>query len=78
MKYSKKIKTSISETVFFFISYLTAQRPNLSHLRGESLTHPMLITEPITNLIQRSLVTRLSPKAQPSASVGFELGTNRL
>lgn len=78
MKYSKKIKISISETVFFFISYLTAQRPNLSHLRGESLTHPMLITEPITNLIQRSLVTRLSPKAQPRASVGFELRTNRL
>ena len=30
---------------FFFICYLAASRPTLSHCQGDSLTNPMLITE---------------------------------
>ena len=47
----------------FFICYLAAPWPTLGHYRGDSLTHPMLITVYyIFDLkVTRSLITRLGP-----------------
>ena len=65
---------------FFFNCYLAAPRPTLGHYRGDSLTHPMLITaffyifDPVTG----SLVTRLGPLSPAEHLVGFEPGTFRL
>ena len=50
--------------LFFFNCYLAAPRPTLGHYRGDSLTHPMLITAffYIFDLkVTGSLVTRLGP-----------------
>ena len=40
----KKYENISVYDVFFFTCYLAAPRPTLSHYRGGSLTHPMLIT----------------------------------
>ena len=50
---------------FFFLNcYLAAPRPTLGHYRGDSLTHPMLITAffyIFDTKVTGSLVTRLGP-----------------
>ena len=48
---------------FFFNCYLAAPRPNLGHYRGDSLTHPMLITAfyNFDPKVTGSLVARLGP-----------------
>ena len=48
---------------FFFNCYLAAPRPTLGHYRGDSLTHPMLITAfyIFDPKVTGSLVTRLGP-----------------
>ena len=48
---------------FFFNCYLAAPRPTLGHYRGDSLTHPMLITAfyIFDPRVTGSLVTRLGP-----------------
>ena len=49
--------------VFFFNCYLAVPRPTLGHYRGDSLTHPMLITAfyMFDPKVTESLVTRLGP-----------------
>ena len=48
---------------FFFNCYLAVPRPTLGHYRGDSLTHPMLITAfyMFDPKVTESLVTRLGP-----------------
>ena len=63
----------------FFNCYLAAPRPNLSHYRGGSLTHPMLITfllhiRPEGHREPRSEIGSLGPAKR---LVGFEPGTFR-
>ena len=62
---------------FFFNYYLAAPRPTSGHYRGDSLTHPMLITafvhvRPEGHREPRSEVGSLSPAERLA---GFELGT---
>ena len=64
---------------FFFNCYLAAPRPTSGHYRGDSLTHPMLITaflhiRPEGHREPRSEVGSLSPAER---LVGFEPGTFR-
>ena len=64
---------------FFFNCYLAAPRPTSGHCRGDSLTHPMLITaflpiRPEGHQEPRSEVGSLSPAER---LVGFEPGTFR-
>ena len=64
---------------FFFNCYLAAPRPTSGHYRGDSLTHPMLITaflhiRPEGHWEPRSEVGSLSPAER---LVGFEPGTFR-
>ena len=65
---------------FFFCNcYLAAPRPTSGHYRGDSLTHPMLITaflhiRPEGHREPRSEVGSLSPAER---LVGFEPGTFR-
>ena len=49
---------------FFFICYLAASRPTLSHCQGDSLTNPMLITE-----LMILISTQRSPR------VSYEVGS---
>ena len=46
ISHSEEIKYIADNRVFFFFfnCYLAAPWPNLGHYRGDSLTHPMLIT----------------------------------
>ena len=48
---------------YFFNCYLAAPRPTSGHYRGDSLTHPMLITAfyILNPRVTRSLVVRLDP-----------------
>ena len=67
------------ENNFFFNCYLAAPRPTLGHYRGDSLTHPMLITaflhfRPEGHREPRSKVGSLSPAEH---LVGFEPGIFR-
>ena len=57
--YSENAKIAI----FFFNCYLAAPRPTLGHYRGDSLTHPMLITAfyIFDPRVTGSLVARLGP-----------------
>ena len=64
---------------FFFNYYLAAPRPTSGHYRGDSLTHPMLITafvhvRPEGHREPRSEVGSLSPAERLA---GFEPGTFR-
>ena len=64
---------------FFFNCYLAAPRPTLGHYRGDSLTHPILITaflhiRPEGHREPRSEVGSLGPAER---LVGFEPGTFR-
>ena len=64
---------------YFFNCYLAAPRPTSGHYRGDSLTHPMLITaflhiRPEGHREPRSEVGSLSPAER---LVGFEPGTFR-
>ena len=54
---------------YFFNCYLAAPRPTLGHYRGDSLTHPMLITAYyiFDSGVTGSLVARLGPSARPCA-----------
>ena len=63
----------------FFNCYLAAPRPTSGHYRGDSLTHPMLVTaflhiRPDGHREPRSEVGSLSPAER---LVGFEPGTFR-
>ena len=63
----------------FFNFFLAAPRPTLGHCRGDSLTHPMLITafylvQPVGHREPRGKVGALSPAERLAA---FELGTFR-
>ena len=65
---------------FFFNCYLAAPRPNSGHYRGDSLTHPILITaflhiRPKGHREHRSEVGSLSPAERLA---GFEPGTSWL
>ena len=42
--YEKLGEPFINEKGYFFICYLASPRPTLGHYRGDSVTHPMLIT----------------------------------
>ena len=57
----------------FFNCYLAAPRPTLGHYRGDSLTHPMLITAYyiFDSGVTGSLVARLGPSARPCAQWGL-------
>ena len=72
---------SLSEQFFFFFFnyYLAAPRPTSGHYRGDSLTHPMLLTafvhvRPEGHREPRSEVGSLSPAERLA---GFEPGTFR-
>ena len=41
---TRKIFIERPDRVIFFNFYLASPRPTLSHYRGDSLTHPMLVT----------------------------------
>ena len=65
--------------IYFFNYYLAAPRPTSGHYRGDSLTHPMLITafvhvRPEGHREPRSEVGSLSPAERLA---GFEPGTFR-
>ena len=65
---------------FFFNCYLTAPRPTLGHYRGDSLTHPMLITAffyIFDPKVTGSLVARVGSLSPAERLVGFEPGTFR-
>ena len=67
------------KSFFFFNYYLAAPRPTSGHYRGDSLTHPMLITafvhvRPEGHREPRSEVGSLSPAERLA---GFEPGTFR-
>ena len=68
-----------SKFFFFFNYYLAAPRPTSGHYRGDSLTHPMLITafvhvRPGGHREPHSEVGSLGPAER---LVGFEPGTFR-
>ena len=69
----------ILQYLLFFNCYLAAPRPTLSHYRGDSLTHPMLITafyifEP---KVTGSLATRFGSLSPAERLAEFEPGTFR-
>ena len=81
-KYAKIWQTETNKGNFFFFFfnyYLAAPRPTSGHYRGDSLTHPMLITafvhvRPEGHREPRSEVGSLSPAERLA---GFEPGTFR-
>ena len=76
----KKFEGKLAYVIFFFFNYyLAAPRPTSGHYRGDSLTHPMLITafvhvQPEGHREPRSEVGSLSPAERLA---GFEPGTFR-
>ena len=71
--------SEIQDYYYFFNCYLVAPRPTSGHYRGDSLTHPMLITAFLHIRLEghrepRSEVGSLSPAKR---LVGFEPGTFR-
>ena len=63
----------LARYLFFFHYYLANPGPTLGHYRGDSLTHPMLITAfyIFDPKVTGSLVPRLGPEARPSAQWGL-------
>ena len=70
--------SSNTKNKHFFIHCLIAQRPNLNHFRGQTITHPISITEYCLFQpdVTRSPAIRFGCKGCLDTSMVFEPGTS--